>query len=146
MTSLRRPWGRVSADLTASFTFHGKASAACVYGFKEGRLCRFCPSESVSCPVSPRLHLFLSHPSPLPVSPSFRSEDRLLPCQVGVVKEGNMLRLTLAWTTAALKFDFLATRHIIFLSRFIYVPCTWPCVLKWSITDFLSVNTHSPET
>lgn len=85
-------------------------------------------------PVSTSFSLVL--PSPLPVSPSFRSEDRLLPCQVGVVKEGNMLQLTLACTTAALKFDFLATRRVIFLSRFIYVLFTWPRAHKWSIADF----------
>lgn len=80
----------------------------------------FCSSESVSCPASAKKSLYLPvSPLPLFLFPfSFRSEDRLLPCQVGVAKEGTMHALALALAHApgpallpqqAFKLDFLAT-------------------------------------
>ena len=84
--------GCVSTSLQENGSFKGKFAPCSIWS-----CFLMCAASTTTAYLCVSLSLFLSSlrsPPRLPVSPSFRSEDWLLPCQVGVVKEGNMLTHT----------------------------------------------------
>ena len=82
--------------------------------------------------------LYLSPLPSLPVPPCFRPEDRLLPCQVGVVEEGNMLAL-FCYLLFSFPLSFIFISCCLTLSR----THTHTCTHKHTPTN-IHTHKHTP--